>query len=234
MPGAQTIPILPCSSLSETSTFYRALGFQVTHEQTHPNPYMALQRDDVNLHFMGIAKLDPTKAYSCCLVVVPALDQLYEAFRAGLKSLYGKLPLQGLPRISRLREGAGRFTVVDVAGNSLIFVRRDAPDELETSRTHTPLGKALAVAQRLRDYKYDDRAAAKMLDVALRKHRDAEPIDRARALAARIELALVLGDDAAASAAKLELSALQLTDAERARYQDELAAAERVERLRDE
>lgn len=238
MSNALTIPILPCISLGETLAFYRALGFEVTHQQTRPNVYAATRRGSVNLHFMGIAKLEPSKAYSACLVVVPELDQLYATFLSGLKTAYGKLPLKGWPRISRLRPGASRFTLVDVAGNSVIFVKQDAPDDYDESAaaptTDTPLGKALKQARRFRDFKNDDVAAAKLLDVALRKDSTSSPVERARALAARIELALALGDEARASSARAELQALTLTDAERSHYRDELAAADLVDQLRGE
>jgi catechol 2,3-dioxygenase-like lactoylglutathione lyase family enzyme len=31
---SMTIPVLPCAALPETLAFYRALGFEVTHQQT--------------------------------------------------------------------------------------------------------------------------------------------------------------------------------------------------------
>ena len=235
---ATTIPILACISLDDTLAFYRALGFEVTHQQTRPNVYAATRRGDVHLHFVGMPKLEPSKVYAACLVIVPELEELYAAFRQGLKSAYGKLPLGGFPRVSRLRPGGSRFTIVDVAGNSVIFVKRDAKDDYDDSvyapTSDTPLGKALWQARRLRDFKNDDVAAAKLLDVALRKHSDGSAIDRARALAARIEVALALGDRARAHSARAELAGLQLSAADRARYRDELSAAERLERLRED
>jgi hypothetical protein len=175
---------------------------------------------------MGIAKLEPSTAYSACLVVVPELEPLYASFRTSLKATYGKLPLKGWPRLSRLRVGASRFTVVDVAGNSVIFVKLGAPDDYDesTSASHSagPLGKALRQARRLRDFKNDDQAAAKLLDVALRRDTAGPAIDRARALAARIEIALALDDAGRAETARAELDNLALTDDERQRYRDEL------------
>jgi catechol 2,3-dioxygenase-like lactoylglutathione lyase family enzyme len=238
MPNAMTIPILPCISLDATLSFYRSLGFEVTHQQVRPYVYVATQRGDIHLHFVGIPKLEPKNVYSACLVIVPELDRIYAAFREGLKSAYGKLPLQGFPRISRLRPGASRFTVVDVAGNSVVFIKRGAPDDYDEDaqapHSDTPLGKALKQARRFRDFKNDDRAAAKVLDIVLRKEVTGLAIDRARALAARIEIALAQGDQPRANAARAELDGLPLTDEERERYRDELTAAERLERLRDE
>lgn len=236
MPDTLTIPILPCVSLPDTLAFYRPLGFEVTHSQTRPNVYLALRRDDLQLHFMGLRKLVPAQAYSACLVCVSKLEPLYESIVSGLRSQYGKLPVKGIPRVSRLRPGASRFTLVDVAGNSLIFVRRDAPDDYDESlsepMSETLLGRAHASARRLRDFRNDDRAAAKLLDAALAKANPGEAaIDRARALAARAELALVLGESTRAVSLRAELCALELTDAERERHRQELEACDRLAEL---
>jgi hypothetical protein len=52
-----TIPLLPCKSLEETLTFYRALSFEVTHEQTTPYLYGAVRRGEVDLHFARSATM---------------------------------------------------------------------------------------------------------------------------------------------------------------------------------
>jgi hypothetical protein len=39
-------PLFPCVSLDETLAFYRALGFEVTHEQSDPYVYGAVRRGD--------------------------------------------------------------------------------------------------------------------------------------------------------------------------------------------
>lgn len=235
MPGTLTIPILPCISLSDTLRFYTALGFRVGHQQQRPNVYLALQRGELHLHFMGLPTLQVADAYSTCLVIVPDLNALYDAFTAALRDSYGKVPLRGVPRISRLRPGASRFSLVDVAGNTVIFVRRDAPDDYDDSiyepTSATALGRALHAARRLRDFRNDDRAAARVLDAALAKPDQGVPIDRARALAARLEIALSQADHERAVSAETELAALPLAAEERERYRAELEAHAQV-RLR--
>lgn len=234
MGEAMTIPVLPCISLPETLQFYRSLGFEVTHEQTKPNVYAATRRGDVNLHFMGLKKLNPEEAYSTCLVLVPEVERLHQTFAEGLRQAYGKVPLSGRPRISRMKKGQSRFTVVDVAGNSVIFIQRDAPDDYDEGAsepvTDSGLGRALRAAARLRDFKNDDAAAAKVLDVALAKNGPAPPVERARALAARLELALVLGEQERARTLRAELQAVSLTEEERARIRRELDAVDALER----
>ncbi|WP_437475862.1 hypothetical protein WME75_24705 [Sorangium sp. So ce1014] len=229
-----TIPVLPCVSMPETLAFYGALGFEVTHQQTKPNVYAATRRGDIHLHFMGLKKLDPSESYSTCLVLVPEVERLHETFAEGLRQAYGKVPIAGFPRISRMKKGQSRFTVVDVAGNSVIFIQRDAPDDYDEgaagSRSNSRLDRALRTAARLRDFKNDDDAAAKVLDVALaRKEADA-PLERARALAARIELAVALGEGARARTLRAELDEAPLSDEERAQLKPQLDAVDALDR----
>ena len=167
---ATSIPVLPCVSLDETLDFYRLLGFEPTYRQSSPNPYAVAQRDGAQLHFAGIKGLDPARAYTTCLVIVSEVERLHGGFAEGLRSAYGKLPVAGLPRITRMKKGQSRFTVVDPSGNSVIFIRRDAPDDYDEGAAPappSPLGRALRAAARLRDFKTDDRAAAKVLEAAL-------------------------------------------------------------------
>ncbi|WP_437963499.1 hypothetical protein WMF04_27655 [Sorangium sp. So ce260] len=229
-----TIPVLPCVSMRDTLAFYGALGFEVTHQQTTPNVYAATRRGDVHLHFMGLKKLDPRESYSTCLVLVSDVERLHETFAEGLRQAYGKVPIAGFPRISRMKKGQSRFTVVDVAGNSVVFIKRGAPDDYDEgaagSRSDSRLGRALRVAARLRDFKNDDAAAAKVLDAALaRKEADA-PIERARVLAARLEIAVALGEEARARALRAELDEAPLSEEERAQIKLQLDAVDALAR----
>lgn len=234
MADVMTIPVLPCVSLPETLAFYRSLGFEVTHEQTRPNVYAATRRGEINLHFMGLKKLNPAEAYSTCLVIVPEVERLHQTFVDGLRQTYGKVPISGQPRISRMKKGQSRFTVVDVAGNSVIFIKKDAPDDYDEGttepRSESALGRALRTAARLRDFKNDDAAAAKVLDVALARNTPAEPVERALALVARIELAVALDEQTRAQSLRAELQQVPLTDEERARLRPELDAVDAFER----
>lgn len=54
------IPLLPCASIDDMEPFYAALGFERTNRPTKPNPYLAMRRDDIDLHFFGMAGFDPT------------------------------------------------------------------------------------------------------------------------------------------------------------------------------
>src|SRR5262245_47352294 len=167
----QTVPALPCVSLSETFDFYRLLGFEVIYQQASPNPYGVVRRGGYELHFFGLKGLKPEEAYSTCLVIVPEVERLHQTFADGLRQGYGKLPVAGFPRITRMRKGQGRFTVVDPSGNSVIFIKRDGPsaeaEEAPQRADRSRLARAMDTAARLRDSKGDDAGAAKVLDVAL-------------------------------------------------------------------
>jgi hypothetical protein len=217
------IPVLPCSSLPETLTFYKLLGFDVTHEQTRPNVYAATRRGDVHLHFVGVGP----GAAGTCLAILPEIEPLHREFSDRLRQAYGKVPLAGQPRISRMKPGQSRFTVVDVTGNSVIFIRADAPDDYDEGGAATPrtsIGRALATAARLRDFRNDDAMAARVLDLALEKNPGASRVERARALATRAEIACAQGDTALAGTLRAALDQLELTPEERAEVRRELDA----------
>lgn len=76
MADEKTVPCLPCRSIDEIEEFYGALGFTRTHYQVRPNPYVALQPEDLHLHFFGIPDFDPADSYGSCLVIVPDTGDL--------------------------------------------------------------------------------------------------------------------------------------------------------------
>lgn len=236
MTAETTIPMLPCVSLNETLDFYRILGFEVTYQQTSPNPYAVVRRGGFELHFFALKGLKPEAGFSACLVVVPEVEALHQTFAEALRKAYGKLPIAGIPRISRMKKGQSRFTLTDLAGNSVIFVKRNALAEAEKDEetpeepARSQLGRAIASAARLRDFKGDDAAAAKVLDVAFARNEPASPTERARALAARAELAVALGDEERARALRAELQHIALPDEDRERFRSELQAADELER----
>lgn len=222
------IPCLPCVSLTETLDFYRALGFEVTYQQTSPYVWAATKRGGFDLHFYGLKGLKPEECHSCCLVTVEDPGPLHETFSEALRAKLGKLPVAGFPRITRFKPGQTRFTVVDPNGNSVVYLRRDEPEGKDQKLTGLP--KAIATAARLRDSKNDDESAARVLDVALARYQDAPPLDRARALAARAELAVALGEVEILRTVRAELQAIHLPDRDRETYRHELEAADALER----
>ncbi|RYZ36170.1 MAG: VOC family protein [Myxococcaceae bacterium] len=226
------IPLLPCTAIEPTLAFYGLLGFEVTYQQRNPNPYAATRRGGAHLHFFGLKGLDPLTAFSSCLVIVDEVEALHATFAEALRKAYGRLPLKGLPRVTRMKKGQSRFTVVDPSGNSVMFIRRDEPSGHgeEEAEPVSLLGKALKTARRLRDFKNDDVAAAKVLDVALKKADAGTVEERGRALAARAELAVALGDVPRARELTRELEALPLPESAREALRAVLDAIEQLSR----
>ncbi len=200
MTNEVTVPLLPCASIDDIVAFYEVLGFRTTYEQRKPNPYVALRRADLHLHFFEIAGFDPEQSYGSCLVLTSDIGELHRAFAAGMRAAYGKVLVSGTPRMTRPRnrknnEGLGGFSVIDPGGNWIRVVQN-----AETTKEPAPepagrLAKALANAIVLGDSKGDARQAARILDSALaRLQADDDPVAQVEVLVYRAELAMVLHD----------------------------------------
>ncbi|BCJ48223.1 hypothetical protein GCM10010168_25830 [Actinoplanes ianthinogenes] len=194
-----TVPLLPCTDPDQTLAFWRALGFRVTWEQQRPYLYLAFEWSGFALHYARAADgIDPAQERTGgCLVMVDAVAPYHARFTEGMRGAYGKVLSKGLPRITRFRAGASRFTVMDPSGNSIVFIRRDEPGDLEYggSKKLTGLAKVLDNARILREFKTDDLAAFRALNSGLRRHgADAPAVEQAMALAALIELSTVLDE----------------------------------------
>lgn len=221
-----TVPLLPCPSIDEIVTFYEALGFRRTYRQTRPNPYVVVRREDWEMHFFGMENFEPESSYGTCVVAVPDVGVLHTAFTDGLRARYGKVPVQGIPRMTRprRRKNAGNlsgFSVVDPGGNWIrIFPAGTAEEAPERGRLAAAMDNAVVLG----DSKGDVAQAAKILDGALARLTDAPPVERVEALAYRAELARRAGDTARVESALAELHAIPLTAEERMRLTDTLDA----------
>jgi catechol 2,3-dioxygenase-like lactoylglutathione lyase family enzyme len=226
------IPLFPCVSLDETLDFYQTLGFEVTFQQKEPYPYGAVCLGGVKLHFSRLTVYSPKNAFGTCLVFVPEVGPYHRTFTDALRVKYGQVPTACLPRITRLRQNQTRFKVFDPSGNLVIYINRDEPDAVYgwSEENLSELAQALENAVFLRDTYANDRSAAKVLDVALARHESADPVDRARALAARAELAVAMGETKLAQAIRLELQQIPLSDEDRNRFRHELQAGDDLER----
>ncbi|KJK51937.1 hypothetical protein UK23_05380 [Lentzea aerocolonigenes] len=185
MANELTIPLLPCNSIDQMQSFYEMLGFSVTYRQMKPNPYVAMQREDINLHFYGMPGHVPEQSHSTCVVIVPDTSEMYEAFAAGMRAVHGKVLVTGIPRMTRPRLRNDRYTgfvVVDPGGNWVRFSR--ATQEPEAT---TKLAKAMENAARQADARGDERQALKILEGAL-KHADGSEPEFVEAQAYRDEL----------------------------------------------
>jgi hypothetical protein len=219
MAGARTVPLLPCASIDEVADFAAALGFVPTYRQERPNPYLATRRDDVDLHWFAMPGHRPEDSYGSCLLVVDDPAELFEAFAAGLRERFGRLPVTGFPRITRPRPrrnagGQTGFSVVDPGGNWIRVVRGAEERQPEPAEPASRLARSLADAVVAADSRGDTDQAAKLLAGALRRAADADPVERVEALAFLAELAVRRDDVAAARAALRELAAVPLDAAQ--------------------
>ena len=220
-----TIPILPCISIEETLAFWATLGFNVIYKQTRPYQYGIVTRGGYQLHFGGVKGMEAKdNLHGGCLITVSDAEEVYQEFIQKLKGAFGKVSNSGIPRISRMKPGTTRFTLTDVAGNSIIFVRLGVQDS-ETwknadRQNQSPLQKAIATAIRFRDYKNDEKAAARTLDVALRKTENEAATDIAEALVIRIDLADFMNEPLCSNEYRALLNKMSLTPEEKKKLQD--------------
>jgi hypothetical protein len=220
-----TVPLMPCVSLEATLAFYEVLGFKTIYKQSRPYVYLALEWSGFQLHFGSAPKeLDPAREESGgCLVMVDAVAPYHAAFVAAMRQAHGKVLSSGLPRITRYRPGASRFTLMDPSGNAIIFIQRDEPAELEYggSKKLTGLAKVLDNARILREFKNDDLQAFRALKSGVRKYgADAPVVERGLALCHLIDLAERLGEPTDQWAA--DLRGLELGADDRQRIESEL------------
>ncbi|MCC2334580.1 hypothetical protein [Cellulomonas wangsupingiae] len=227
--SASTVPALPCGDIDELCEFWVALGFEVTYRQLRPQPYLALRRGGVDLHYFGLDGIAPQDSYSTCLVLVDDTGAVFETLADGLRSRYARLPLTGFPRITRPRRranagGVTGFSLIDPAGNWVRFMRRPPPpdraapaaagDSSRAAYAERPpdrLARALDDAVVQADSRGEPDQARKILAGALRRADDARDVDRVRALAFLAELAVRTQDDAAAGDLLDELAAVERT-----------------------
>lgn len=138
----------------------------------------------------------------------------------------------GLPRITRLTRDGHRFRMFDPSGNMIVYIDRSEPeaDYGASAGTTSPLLDVLENAVFLRDVYANDAAAARVLDKALARVDEASAIDRARALAARAELAVAMREPDAAARSRRQLTDIPLSVEDRRLYDEELKAADVLER----
>jgi hypothetical protein len=236
VPSATVIPALPCRALDDSLPFYCALGFEVTYRQERPNPYAAVRREDIELHLFGIPEFDPAESMHTVIVLVPDTGALHAAFAAGLREAFGKVPVSGIPRMTRPRRMQGTrggFMVVDPGGNWLRISRQrtESDSDLDGGPQDRPteeegrLARVVAAAARQADSHGDDAAGIRMLEIGLTRHSDAPPVQRVPALVYLAELHVRTGDRDAAAAVLAQIEALDLSAADRATLAADLAVA---------
>ncbi|WP_282797210.1 VOC family protein [Streptomyces sp. CC224B] len=222
----KTIPLLPAHSLQPVVDFYTALGFETTYFQKSPYAYAVVERGPVELQFFGMREYDPAASYSGCYVLTDDVDGLYEAFRAGLKAAYGKVPRRGLPRIGPVKDmsyGVRQFLMTDPAGNSIRVGQAISEDQGMRPVPKETFARALHLADLFVDSKEDLVGAAKVIDrvLALEDERPT-PAQHLRLLVLRGDIAQRVGDDELAGRLLARAAAIELDGEERESARDAL------------
>ena len=174
MANERTYPCLPCAEIDGSIAFYESLGFTKTYRQVRPNPYAVVAREDLQIHLFGIDGFEPADSYGTVIVAVPDPDGLYRDFAAALRKTYGKLPVTGIPRITRPRKKYGTvrgFSVVDPGGNWLRISKLGQTEEEDSAEKAEGLVQITYVAARLGDAHGDEALALKTLESGLTRFR---------------------------------------------------------------
>ncbi len=199
MAGERTYPMLPCADLDDALTFYVALGFTVSFQQRRPNPCAVVELDDIAIHLFAMEGFDPATSYGSAIITVAEPGERHDAFKAGLRERYGKVPIKGIPRLLPPRRKAGTaagFSIVDVGGNWLRFYREGSTED-DSAERRSGLGRVIDVAARQGDTRGDDAQAIAVLDAGMIRFPDAPPIEVFEALLYRAELKARIGADTA-------------------------------------
>ena len=224
MANERTYPALPCRELDESIAFYEALGFKRTYRQVRPNPYAVVALEDIQIHLFGMEGFDPANSYGTAIVAVPDPDSLYHDFAAGLRKTYGKLPVAGIPRITRPRKKYGTvrgFSVVDPGGNWLRIYKLGDTEQEDSAEKAEGLAQIIYVATRLGDAHGDEALALKTLENGLTRFPEAPAMDRAKAYLYRAELAIRTKDHELAQSSLSAAKSLDLTNEERVALKEE-------------
>lgn len=221
------IPILPCQNVDDVVPFYEALGFTLTFRQARPNPYVCFNRGGIDLHFFGLEAFAPENSMGSAILLVPDTGVLYDEFAAGLRAAFGKLPISGIPRITRPRRKQGTaagFTVVDPGGNWLRIYALGATEE-DGRGSESRLERVLMNATRQGDARGDDAIAISVLEAGLSRHADAPDVEKLPLLVYLAELQLRIGNLEFAAQALDSVDSLALNPVEREGLAAELANA---------
>lgn len=227
MANERTYPCLPCRDVEESIAFYENLGFKRTYRQLRPNPYGVVQYEDIHLHLFGMPDgFDPADSYGTVIIVVPDTQALYRHVAERLRAAFGKLPVSGIPRVTRPRKKYGTvtgFSLVDPGDNWIRISQLGATQEDEAKTEG--LEHFVGVAARLADAHGNEADGLRTLNNALARFATAPALELARAYLYRTELAVRLGDAELAQQSLAAVAALTLSAHEQQLIADELAHA---------
>jgi catechol 2,3-dioxygenase-like lactoylglutathione lyase family enzyme len=226
MANERTYPALPCKELDESISFYESIGFKRTYRQLRPNPYAVVALEDIHIHLFGMENFNPADSYGTTIIAVPDPDSLYRDFASKLRQTYGKLPVAGIPRITRPRKKYGTvsgFSVVDPGGNWLRIYKLGDTEQEDSAKEVDGLAGFINVAARLGDAHGDEALALKTLETGIKRFPEAPAVERAKAYLYRAELAVRVNNIELAKSSLTDANAVDLTHDEASTIADELA-----------
>ncbi len=201
-PSERVVPILPCRDPDATLAFWRALGFEVLHDQRRPYLYLSVRRGGWQVDYTG-----GDVGLGLALVMVEDADALNAAFRAGVKAAYGRQLRSGTPRLGTVSQQARdrRFNMADPQGNQFIVLTSGAKAE---DLPRTALARAVKAARLAADGEGNLAWAAAHLDRALTEASGESASTRLAALVLRAGIAATVEDGASLAARVAEARAL--------------------------
>ena len=223
---SEPIPVYRVATSISRSRSTNASGSGARIARCGPILYAVVALEDMQIHLFGITGFKPANSYGTVIVVVPDPDHLYRGFADGLRKAFGKLPVAGIPRITRPRKRYGTvrgFSLVDPGGNWLRISKLGDSEQEASAEKATGLTRILEVAARLGDSHDDEALALRTLERGLARHADAKLIELARAYLYRAELAYRTNNHALAESSLALAQSLDVTDEEKAALADEVA-----------
>ena len=124
--------------------FWPDCGIVCSARQTRPSAYAVLSLGATEVHLFGRKSVGPETA-GICLLMVDDVVAAHDAVANGFRCHLGRLSHNGLPRLSRFRVGATRFTLTDGDGNAMIVIERGERDRQASDAWSDP---ALGAAER--------------------------------------------------------------------------------------
>ncbi|GAK08804.1 hypothetical protein [Geomicrobium sp. JCM 19038] len=179
---SRTIALFDCDyhKFDEHLEFYTALGFDIVYYQKAPYRYASVKMGGLTeIGFYGARNDREGINRGGCYVDVPDVREVYEQLRANLKAYYGRIPVKGTPRISRLNKTAEdwRVNITDLNENTIIIGESlgDSTtlmqrEEARVKALQSKFEKLYASAYRFAYSKEDYFAARNTLEVAFNKY----------------------------------------------------------------
>ncbi|EOO20277.1 hypothetical protein [Bacillus cereus] len=227
----RTIPIFDCLyEIDEHLEFYTALGFDITYYQKAPYRFASVKNEFTELSFFGDKNFDIEQKHGGCYIVVSNIDDVYNILKTNLKKYYGKIPMKGVPRISRLNTTVEdrRCNITDPSGNTLIIGEPlgDSTllisEENKQTKAASKFEKIYKLAYKYAYSKEDFLAASNLLESVFNKQCDSVSNELYfKAKVVQIDVLVTLNRQEKATKIIRELESIQLTLNEKRNVENE-------------